>query len=130
VSDSVIDASALLAVLQSERGAELVQSLIAQPNRTYVSTVNLAEVVAKLQENGATDRQAADSLWGFNLDVVPFDEPLAVATGLLRRDTRSAGLSLGDRACVALAMHLGVPAITVDQRWAGLGLPVEVVVAR
>ena len=81
-----------------------------------------------------------DSLWlvalssgttlSWSLNVVPLEEEGAYLTGLLRPTTRSAGLSFGDRACVGLALQLGLPVLTVDQQWVGLDLGLEVRLAR
>lgn len=127
MSDPVLDASALLAVLLRERGAEVVLDLLPG---AVIGAVNLAEVVAKLQERGFPDDETEQSIADLDLPVVPFDEGLAMAAGKLRLRTRSAGLSLGDRACLALAMARGSPAVTTDRSWAGLDLGVEVIVAR
>ncbi len=68
-------------------------------------------------------REAIDTL---NLVIVPFDAELAYLTGLLRTATRAAGLSLGDRACLALAQRLSAPVLTADQAWKGLDVGVEI----
>ncbi len=123
MSDAVLDASAVLAVLQGEAGADHVVEL---GSGATVSAVNLSEVVAKLAEQRlpeATIREALDEL---DLAVEPFDRDTAVAAGLLRPRTRDAGLSLADRACLALAERLGLPVVTADRRWAELSLPVAV----
>ncbi len=128
VSRVVLDASALLALLNSEPGSDVVTTAVAAG--ASISAVNLAEVVGKLDEIGmplASIRLALDAL---GLDVVPFDTELAYATGLLRASTRKAGLALGDRACLALAQREQVDALTTDRSWAGLNLGVSVRVAR
>ena len=92
--------------------------------------MNLAEVVAKLVERGGADDEIRAAIDGLRLDVRDFDVDLAHATGSLRRTTRSQGLSLGDRACLALARSLGLPALTADRTWLDLGLGVDVRVIR
>jgi len=82
-----------------------------------VSAVNLSEVVAKLLEVGLSREEADEALGGLGLEVQPFDETAAWAAGALRAATRRTGLSLGDRACLALARELGVPALTADAAW-------------
>lgn len=123
----VLDASALLAAMLQERGAQHVQDRLVDAR---IGAVNLSEVVAKLQERGVPDDVVEESLAELNLIIVPFDAEQAVMAGKLRRDTRAAGLSLGDRACLALAAMLGAIAITTDSAWRNLTLPVEIELAR
>jgi ribonuclease VapC len=114
----ILDASALLALLQGEPGADVVEGVLL---RAVMSAVNLSEVVAKLTEHGMPPAAARAALEGLPIDVRPFDREAAYTAGELRPLTRSAGLSLGDRACLALAMRLGVTALTADRAWAALG---------
>ena len=116
--NNVLDASAVLAVLNAERGTAKVIPLLAE---SAISTVNLAEVSAKLLDAGMTESiaQAAISFLGI-AEVVNFDESLSWEVAKLRPLTKSFGLSLGDRACIALAMKLGVRAVTADRVWANL----------
>lgn len=122
----VLDSSAVLAVLRDEPGSEAVAS---RTDGALISAVNLAEVVTRLVERGGSDDAAEAASGSLGLTVVPFDAPQAVAAGLLRRATRSAGLSLGDRACLALAQAEGLPAVTADRAWGDLdvGIAVEVI---
>lgn len=123
---SVIDASALLALLQDEPGANRVADALSD---AIISAVNVSEVVAKLCDNGFEPDQARETLEILPLNVVDFDLPQAIEAGLLRRATRSFGLSLGDRACLALAARSGVSAMTADRAWAQLeiGIPVDLI---
>ena len=123
----VLDASALLALMLGEDGADAVHAVLA---RAQIGAVNLSEVVAKLQERGAPDEIIDQSLADLDLEVVPFDRDQAMRSGKLRTITRSAGLSLGDRACLATAAALGAVAITTDQAWARLSVDVEIELAR
>ena len=111
----VLDASALLALVHGEEGAEVVGASIPG---AQISAVNLAEVVGKLADVGMPAAEIHVALAGLGLRVVDFDETLAFAAGLLRPVTRSAGLSLGDRACLALAAATKLPALTADRSWA------------
>lgn len=113
---NVLDASALLAVLNNETGAAAVVPLLAE---SAVSTINLAEVGAKLIEAGMDESAAetAVSILGIG-EVVDFDQNLARETARLRPLTKHLGLSLGDRACLALGIKLNVPAVTADKEWA------------
>jgi PIN domain nuclease of toxin-antitoxin system len=128
VSSGALDASALLALLNQEPGADQTAAAIAAG--AAMSAVNLSEVVAKLREQGvpaAAIRAAIDPL---GLDVVPFDADQAYAAGDLRVETRQAGLSLGDRACLALAQRDHVPALTADRSWERLQVGVAIQLIR
>ena len=124
MSEIVLDASALLTVFNNETGADRVLDMIST---AVISAVNLAEVATKLQERGMPDDRVRANIEALELRVEPFDEQLAVETGLLRAATRGAGLSLGDRACLALARARGATALTTDRAWAKLdiGIPIE-----
>jgi PIN domain nuclease of toxin-antitoxin system len=123
VARVVLDASAILVLLNDEPGAvEVAQAL----EDAAVSAVNLSEVVAKLLESGMPRKETEEALGGLGLDVRAFDEGAAWAAGALRAGTRKAGLSLGDRACLALARDLGIPALTADGAWAKVSAGVEV----
>ena len=123
----VLDSSALLAWAWDEPGAGRIDDAIGGG---LVSAVNWAEVLTRLVERGLSDQEARDALEEFPIRVVPFDAAQAVAAGLLRRATRAAGLSLGDRACLALAQAERLPALTADRAWGELDLDVAVEVVR
>lgn len=123
----VLDSSALLCLLNGEVGAAKVAE--AMP-LAAIGAVNLAEVMAKLRERGLTAEEAEEALGGLQLDVRPFTAAQARAAGHLRPATRALGLSLGDRACLALAAELGATALTTDRAWAALGAHAEVEVLR
>jgi ribonuclease VapC len=106
----------ILAVLNAETGAEIV---IAALGDAVVSAVNYAELVSKLVERGASRADVSEALSNINMRVVDFDVALAERTGALRLETRHLGLSLTDRACLALAEREGVPALTSDRSWVG-----------
>jgi len=124
----VLDASALLAVLQREPGSESVAEALAAG--AAISAVNLSEVIAKLSDIGMAERDVRTVLDALGLEVLGFDAELAYAAGLLRPATKQMGLSLGDRACLALAQHLGLEALTADRSWSELRLDVSVRVVR
>jgi len=94
-----------------------------------ISAVNLSEVVAKLVDHGFDADAIAEDLAAMNLDVRSFNQAQAERAGFLRQATRQSGLSLGDRACLALAGELERPAATADKAWVGLdlGIPVELI---
>ncbi|MGH3003838.1 MAG: type II toxin-antitoxin system VapC family toxin [Gaiellaceae bacterium] len=124
----VLDASALLAYLRDEPGADEVAEVIA--GGATVSTVNLAEVFSTAADRGLDPAQLAEQLADRGLldgaiTVEPFTPSDAVEVGALRPPTREAGLSLGDRACLALARRLGAPVYTADTSWASVTVDVE-----
>jgi ribonuclease VapC len=120
---AVLDASALIAFLRAEPGQERVAGVLTE---AVVSTVNLSEVVAHYSRNGGTPEQIRAMLTPLQLALVTFDEELAQAAGLLVPVTKSAGLSLGDRACLAVAQRLAVPVLTADRAWQGVARAVGV----
>ncbi|MYE12677.1 MAG: type II toxin-antitoxin system VapC family toxin [Gammaproteobacteria bacterium] len=123
----VYDSSAVLAILLDEPGARRAAETL---DHGVLSAVNASEVVARLIDQGAKDDDARGALQGLDLAIRPFDESLAVAAGLLRRSTRRRGLSLGDRACLALALRERAPVLTADRAWTELELDVEVELIR
>lgn len=123
----VLDTSALLACLFYEQGGDYVASLFAN-GTCLISTVNVAELVSKLVDvnhphAGSVDRHLASL--GIRVETFTVDQ--ATQAGLLRSSTRAAGLSLGDRACLALAIDKQAVALTADQAWLGLGLPLDII---
>ena len=119
----VLDASAVLALLHEERGWEEVKGLLPG---ALISAVNLLEVVTRLVDRGDSVAEAQEILGLFRLEVIPLTTELAYLAAELRPLTRRAGLSLGDRACLATAMSRNATAVTGDRAWAGLDLPVAV----
>lgn len=126
-SKVVFDSSAVLVLLGDEPGVATVRTYVGM---AVMSAVNHAEVVTKLVERGATPLQVQAMLSGPAAEVVPFDAELAVQAGFLREPTRRSGLSLGDRACLALARHLKLPVVTADRAWQDLDVGVEVLLIR
>jgi PIN domain nuclease of toxin-antitoxin system len=124
----VLDASAVLALMRGEPGAARVQQAIA--DGAYISAVNVTEVVTRLIDREDPESDARANVDELEMQIVPFDEELAYRAGLLRSATRSAGLSLGDRACLALAERLGVPALTSDRVWGSLQIGIKIEVIR
>lgn len=127
MTDIVVDASAVLAVLQDEVGAARAASHLATG---LLSTVNVIEIVSRLIDAGAPPGVARRVVGGLQLGIVPLDAAMALEAGVLRATTRARGLSLGDRACIATARVLGLPVLTADRAWAELDLGVEVVLIR
>jgi ribonuclease VapC len=127
LSDFVLDASALLALIQAEPGSDRVALVL---DSAVISAVNLAEVVARLVDRGIPGQAIRRHLARLDLGVVAVDEDLAYAAGLLRPATRKLGLSLGDRVCIALARRCGAVALTTDRAWARLEIGVAVELVR
>jgi len=123
----VLDASALLAFLREEPGAEAVARALEAG--AAMSAANWAEVLSKAAEVGEdpdtlAERLQRDGLLGDALQVVALNAADGPGIARLRPITRERGLSLADRACLALAQPLALPALTTDRAWAGLGLAV------
>ncbi len=95
-----------------------------------MSAINEAEVLSKLVDRGYDSAGAAALLSQLSVVSVPFDSVLAEATAALRTPTRPLGLSLADRACLALSAQLGLRALTADRAWERVELLVPVVVIR
>lgn len=127
MSDYVLDASAVLAVINEEPGSDRIE---AHLRTAPISAVNLAEVVTKLHERGFGDAAIDEALHLLALDVRPFEPDVAIVAGKLRGATRHAGLSLGDRACLAFAHDLDATALTTDRAWDGLDIGVAIELAR
>lgn len=127
MSESVLDASAILAAVLGEPGGQRVLQLVAP---LVVSAVNFAEVGTKLSDLGHEPTILHETLSMLGLQVIPFDAGQAVKVADLWADTKSAGLSLGDRACIVLAASRGAVAITADNAWANLTLPAQIELVR
>ena len=112
----VFDASAVLAAIFEEAGASQVVALWSA-GENLLSAVNYAEIVSKLSERGMSDAEIATVIEGVPLAVTAFDRSTAHEAGLLRRATKALGLSLGDRACLALGMARKARVITAERIW-------------
>ena len=127
MSKLVLDSSALLAFLHREPGAEVVAEGL---DRAVISAVNLAEVAAKLAERGASLSHIRRVVSALKVGVIDFDNALSYGVAALRTSTKEAGLSLGDRACLATAQSLGAAALTTDRSWTRVDVGVEIQVIR
>lgn len=119
----VLDASAVLALIFGERGSDIV---IEKAKGAQVSAVNFSEILTRVIDRGGDVIAVRALLSRLELMIVPHDEALAIATALLRNQTRQYGLSLGDRACLALAQREKAVVLTADQDWAKLDLGIEI----
>jgi ribonuclease VapC len=124
---AVLDASALLAVLLGEPGAERVEPHLPG---AVMSAVNLSEAAGKLMEKGAPLEAVKAAIAAVGLEIIAFDEVQAMAAADLRVRTRALGLSLGDRACIALGEMRGGTVFTCDRAWAQIDSAADIVVAR
>jgi ribonuclease VapC len=119
----VLDSSALLALVHGEPGADVVQLVV---DRSAMSTVNWAETCKRAVENNVPLEGFRDEIEALEVELVDLTADDAERSARLWSATKRAGLSLGDRACLALAARLRVPALTSDRSWAKLDVGVEV----
>ncbi|HEY9056795.1 MAG TPA: type II toxin-antitoxin system VapC family toxin [Aurantimonas sp.] len=123
----VLDSSAVLAYLWSEPDSDRIGEFIREG---MISSVNVVEVLSKLIDHGMAGEAANLMFAGLNLSAIAFDADQARLAGDLRSPTRRYGLSLGDRACLALAIREKAQVITADRIWAELDLGIEIEVIR
>ncbi|WP_020472299.1 type II toxin-antitoxin system VapC family toxin [Zavarzinella formosa] len=123
----VLDASAVLAVLLSERGGEVVAPRLHQ---ACVSSVNYSEILARAVRLSGSLEDSRRHVDRHQLLVVPFDTDQAVMAASLIPATKSLGLSFADRACLGLGLSRGLPVLTADKSWGGLSLGVAIEVIR
>ena len=117
MSKMVLDASAILAYLLDEAGAELVTAVL-ETGDGIISSVNYAEVVSKLTDYQMPLTAIQLALDSLDLAIIDFDLKQAFVAGELRKTSKPFGLSLGDRACLALGQLLQLPVLTADRNWA------------
>jgi PIN domain nuclease of toxin-antitoxin system len=127
MTETVMDASAVLASIHGEPGADVVCAALAD---AVISAINFAEVISKLISRGLPEAEAAIAARRFGTLVVDVDEDQAVAAGMIHAATRAAGISMADAFCLALAKQRGAPALTSDRAWKTLELGVEVTLIR
>lgn len=123
----VLDASALLAFLRQEPGHDVVRPVLGG---AVLSSVNLSETITKLIDYGASLEEVLFQVGRLHLDIRPFGEGEARLCSSLREKTRKLGLSLGDRACLALGLQLGLPVYTAEPIWEEANLGAEIVLIR
>ncbi|WP_182913795.1 type II toxin-antitoxin system VapC family toxin [Sphingobium terrigena] len=119
----ILDSSALLAVLLGEKGADAVLPVMRE---SILSSVNLSETLERGIAQGHAAQKLVAQIERFGVDIRPFDRDQALIAADLRAVTRSRGLSLGDRACLALARSLDAPVLTADQVWAELDIGIDI----
>ena len=119
----IIDASAILAVIFGEEGAENVIPFLTVGG---ISTVNLSELATVAVRKGAGLTDIREALSRLSLEVIPFDVDQAYLAASLEPFAKTHNLSLGDRACLATGLTLNRPVLTADRSWAELSLAVEI----
>ena len=129
MNNVVLDASAVLAYLFEEAGAEMV-SPVLETGSGLISSVNYAELVSKLIDQGMPPSLIRETLFALELKLVDHDETQAFITGELRAVSKACGLSLGDRACLALGIAKQLPVLTADRAWLNVPVQTEVCVIR
>jgi len=123
---AVVDASVIVAWALKEPGGDITERL----GGCLLSAVNAAEVVARLNREGFSTEEIREGWDEVGVVLTDFDRELAVATGELQVATRRQGLSLGDRACLALAKREGLPVLTADRAWADVDVGVKIELIR
>lgn len=127
MADAVLDASALIAFLRKEPGEEKVAEVLTD---SCISAVNLAETLGKLVEYGRPLEDVAFQVERLRIPVVPFDAAQARVVASLWKQTRTIGMSLGDRACLALALSRQLPAVTAEGDWTKVEIGVRIIQIR
>ena len=116
MNECVLDASAVLAILQNERGREMVEARI---ERSVIGRINFVEILTTLVNKGMLLDAAIEALDSLDLTVIELDRAQSIRIAELRPLTRHLGFSLGDRACLALAIGENATAVTADRNWVG-----------
>lgn len=123
----VLDASAILAYLFQEKGQDIVAEVIED---CLLSTVNLTEVLSRFVRDGHDPTPILREFRSTTINIIPFDEEQSLIAAALIPATSTHGLSLGDRACLSLALAFALTAVTADHVWQGLDIGVEIRVIR
>lgn len=124
---AVFDSSAVLAVIYGESGSD---DVIDRMRGALLSSVNLIEVHSKLLLNGVPQEAARQKILQLRCEISPLDEEQARIASEMVTKTRPHGLSLGDRACLALAIQRGATVYTADQAWEGIPLKLDLKMIR
>lgn len=123
----VLDASALLALINKEKGYEIVEKYLPD---SIMSSINLAEVATVLMRLDIPFDEVTDLLSNIMKEIIPFDERQAYIAARWYQKTKTFGLSLADRACLALAESKKLSVITADKAWANIDKSIEVILLR
>ncbi|HEY9703764.1 MAG TPA: type II toxin-antitoxin system VapC family toxin [Allocoleopsis sp.] len=133
MSKFILDSSAFLAYLRDESGADIVENALI--DGCYISIINWAEVLSKIVDLGENPagiiKQLKDEgLLENSLVIIDFTEEDAMTIAQLRSLTKNLGLSLGDRACIALGKRLNLPVLTADKIWNNLSIGIKIILIR
>jgi len=123
----VFDTSAILAILLDEPGADVALEAI---QNSLMTTVNLTEVLTRCLDKQLSIEATEEFMASHGVQFVEFGYDLARSAAALRMATRQFGLSLGDRACLALAIREQATVMTTDRAWASLDLPCDIELIR
>lgn len=123
----IMDSSAALAILLDENGAETALGFLPE---AQCCSVNAVEIITRLIDKGRSAEEAAEDFAGLGMPIAAFDGALGIVAGQLRAATKHLGLSLGDRACLALAIQEDATALTADRSWTTLDLPCKIELIR
>jgi len=115
----LFDASALLTLIQQEKGAEVIEELASN---AYISSVNLSETIAVLARTGMPNQEVLETISSSINNFIPFSNKEAEIAGLFITKSKSLGLSFGDRACIATGIYHNMDIYTADKAWAKLNL--------
>ncbi len=127
MSKYVLDASAVLALLNQEPGMDRVEAVLSD---SCLGTINYCEVLGKLIDAGVPEQDARESVELLNVEIVSFDTNMARLAAVLRPTTKKLGLSLGDRSCLALALSRRNTAVTAERVWPRLKIGVKIELIR
>lgn len=127
MNKAVLDSSALLAFINQEAGYEIVGKYLPH---AMMSSINIAEVVAVLALVDIPEAVIISIINDLDIEIINFDQEQALQTGFLRKETKAAGLSLGDRACINLASIKNLTVVTADKIWNTLDLTNDIVLIR
>ena len=119
----VVDASAILALINSERGKEEVEKILSD---AIVSSVNFSEVITVTNRNGFKEEEIVNLLKNIFPNIIDFNYEQACIAASFDRDTKALGLSLGDRSCLALAKYKDCSVLTADRSWKELQIGVDI----
>jgi ribonuclease VapC len=127
LTEYVLDASALIALVNKERGADKVRPLMPH---AVISAVNYCETIQRLRRGGMPLEEVKLALAPLLPQPIPFDEAIAYVAASIHERTRDHGLSFGDCACLALARSLDLPAVTAEQEWEKVDVGVRIIKIR
>jgi ribonuclease VapC len=125
--DTVLDTSALIAFLRKESGADRVAAILSH---ACISAVNLTEIITKMIDCGKPLEEISHQIGLLQIPVVAFDSELAHIAASLRKSSTQPGLSLGDLACLALAVKMELPVMTTEKEWKQCKVGIEVITIR